>query len=104
MQIVGAINGQIHLQYEIDVEFMYQISILPVTPNFYLIIDTYFPEYAKVQKTNIGWKMTSFCDSVSDCLLEAPEYDLTYPYTLEKIGTFYEDNFDIMMEMSKLSS
>lgn len=99
LRIVGRSNTQILIQYEIDVEYVYQIAIVPVSPTFYLIIDVYFPEYAKVVKLGDTWKMTEFTDSISDAILSSPEYNLSYPYTLEKIGSFYEDNFELMIDM-----
>ena len=97
MQIVGSSNNLIHIQYVVDIEFIYQISILPVSKDYYLIIDSFLPEYAKAVSSDGHWKMTQFCMCISDALAETAEYDLSYPYTLQRIGTFYEDNYDHML-------
>jgi hypothetical protein len=101
MEIVGCSNNLIHIQYTVDIEFIYQISIMPLTPTYYIVIDSYIPEYSKIIKKEEGWFMTGFSESIADIINEDAEYSLSYPYTLERIGSFYEDNFDLMMEMVK---
>ncbi len=101
MQIVGHSNNQIHIQYVVDIEFIYQISIVPVNDRYYFIVDSFIPEYAKVVKTANGWMMTHFAESLADVINETVEHELSYPYTLTEIGSFYEDNYELMLEMLK---